>query len=216
MKLPPHPRSVLRRATLLALLPSGLAAQGVVQLEAFNVSAQKRIQSVADVPVPITVYTGGFLERAGVTDFKSLAPLVPGLFIQEQSPNNPGVNIRGITTDSGDPRAETRISIFQDGVSIGRSRASVVELFDLERVEVLKGPQGTLFGRGAEIGAISFVQNKAKNASSGELTLGFGDYSERLASGHVNTVLAKDELFARFAFAYREHDGVIDRRSRRR
>ncbi|MEY2881618.1 MAG: hypothetical protein RLZZ15_3998 [Verrucomicrobiota bacterium] len=197
-------------ASLLALAPVVLPAQGVVQLEAFNVSAQKRIQSVADVPVPITVYTGSFLERAGVSDFKSLAPLVPGLFIQEQSPNNPGINLRGITTDSGDPRAETRISIFQDGVSIGRSRASVVELFDLERVEVLKGPQGTLFGRGAEIGAISFVQNKAKNESTGELALGFGDFSERRASGHVNTVVAKDELFARFALAYREHDGVID------
>ncbi|MDP3071495.1 MAG: TonB-dependent receptor [Opitutaceae bacterium] len=210
MKTTPHPRSVLCRATLVALLPSVLVAQSVVQLETFTVSAQKRVQSVADVPVPITVYTGSFLERAGVTDFKSLAPLVPGLFIQEQSPNNPGINLRGITTDSGDPRAETRISIFQDGVSIGRSRASVVELFDLERVEILKGPQGTLFGRGAEIGAISFVQNKAKNEATGELTLGFGDFNERRASGQVNAVIAKDELFARFAFAYREHDGVID------
>ena len=172
-------RTLLRRATLLAVLPAALSAQGVVQLEAFNVSAQKRIQSVADVPVPITVYTGSFLDRAGVTDFKSLAPLVPGLFIQEQSPNNPGINIRGITSDSGDPRAETRISIFQDGVSIGRSRASVVELFDLERVEVLKGPQGTLFGRGAEIGAISLVQNKAKNESTGDLTFGYGNFGER-------------------------------------
>ena len=78
--------------------------------------------------------------------------------------------MRGITTDSGDPRSETRISLFQDGVSISRSRASVVELFDLERIEVLKGPQGTLFGRGAEIGAISIIQNKARNESSGTLT----------------------------------------------
>jgi outer membrane receptor protein involved in Fe transport len=179
-------------------------------LDALTVTAQKRTQSVADVPVPITVYSGSFLERAGVADYKSLAPLVPGLFIQEQSPNNPGINLRGITTDSGDPRAETRISIFQDGVSISRSRASVVELFDLERVEVLKGPQGTLFGRGAEIGAMSLVQTKAKNESSGELTVGLGDYNERRAAGHVNAVVAKDQLFARFAFAYRENDGVID------
>jgi len=195
---------------LLMLLPAALPAQGIVQLEAFNVSAQKRTQSVADVPVPITVYTGSFLERAGVSDFKSLAPLVPGLFIQEQSPNNPGINLRGITTDSGDPRAETRISIFQDGVSIGRSRASVVELFDLERVEVLKGPQGTLFGRGAEIGALSFVQNKAKNETNGELSVGFGDFNEHRVSGYANAVLAKDQLFGRFALSFREHDGVIN------
>lgn len=203
-------RSMFRRALLWAFVPSALWAQGIVQLDQFNVTAQKRTQSVTDVPVPITVYTGSFLERAGVADYKSLAPLVPGLFIQEQSPNNPGINLRGITTDSGDPRAETRISIFQDGVSISRSRASVVELFDLERVEVLKGPQGTLFGRGAEIGAISLVQNKAHNESSGEFTLGFGDFNERRASGYANTVLDKDRLFARFALAYRENDGVID------
>ena len=212
MKTTPHtPHTpLLRIATLLALLPAALFAQGIVQLDPFTVSAQKRDQSVSEVPVPITVYSGSFLERAGVSDYKSLAPLVPGLFIQEQSPNNPGINLRGITTDSGDPRAETRISIFQDGVSIGRSRASVVELFDLERVEVLKGPQGTLFGRGAEIGAISLVQNKAKNESTGQLALGFGDFSERRAGGYANAVLSKDELFARFAFAYRKDDGTID------
>src|SRR5687768_17825815 len=108
--------------------------------------------------------------------------------------------MRGITTDSGDPRSETRISIFQDGVSISRSRASVVELFDLERIEVLKGPQGTLFGRGAEIGAISIVQNKARDGSSGQLSAGFGNFSDYRASGHVNTPVVPAQLFARFAF----------------
>lgn len=201
---------LLVRASLLALVPAALSAQEVVQLDQLTVTAQKRVQSIADVPVPITAYSGSFLERAGVSDFKTLAPLVPGLFIQEQSPNNPGINLRGITTDSGDPRAETRISIFQDGVSISRSRASVVELFDLERVEVLKGPQGTLFGRGAEIGAFSIIQNKAKNETSGAVTAGFGDYNERRASGYVNTPIVGNQLFGRFAFAWREHDGVID------
>ena len=197
-------------ASLLAAAPAGFAAEEIIQLDRLNVTAQKRIQSISDVPVPITAYTGSFLERAGVSDFKSLAPLVPGLFIQEQSPNNPGINMRGITTDSGDPRSETRISIFQDGVSISRSRASVVELFDLERVEVLKGPQGTLFGRGAEIGAISIIQNKAKNESSGMLTAGFGDYSDRHASGYVNTPIAAKQVFGRFAFSWREQDGTIE------
>ena len=79
MKTTPRSSSVLRRAALAALLPASLLAQGVVQLESFTVSAQKRVQSVADVPVPITVYTGSFLERAGVSDYKGLAPLVPGL-----------------------------------------------------------------------------------------------------------------------------------------
>lgn len=200
----------LLRASFLALLPLALVAQDVVQLDTLTVTAQKRVQSIADVPVPITAYTGSFLDRNGISDYKSLAPLVPGLFIQEQSPNNPGINLRGITTDSGDPRSETRISIFQDGVSISRSRGSVVELFDLERVEILKGPQGTLFGRGAEIGAMSLIQNKAKNETSGAFTLGLGDYNERRASGYVNAPIVANQLFGRFAFAWNEHEGTID------
>lgn len=203
--------------TVLRLFPiacacalPAIAAESIVQLEQINVTAQKRVQSIAEVPVPITAYTGSFLERNGITDYKSLAPLVPGLFIQEQSPNNPGINLRGITTDSGDPRAESRVSMFQDGVSISRSRGSVVELFDLERIEVLKGPQGTLFGRGAEIGAISLIQNKPKNETSGQLTLGIGDHDERRGSGYVNTPLGSSALLGRLAFGWRQYEGTID------
>src|SRR5258706_255228 len=193
----------LARICLLALAPAAFAAEEIIQLERLNVTAQKRIQSISDVPVSITAYTGAFLERAGISDYKNFAPLVPGLFIGEQSPNVRDINMRGITTDSGDPRSETRISMFQDGVSISRSRASVVELFDLERIEVLKGPQGTLFGRGAEIGAVSIVQRKAQNETSGDLAIGFGDFNERQASGHVNAPLIPSQLLGRFAFAYR-------------
>ena len=181
----------------------------VVALEAFEVTSQKRTQAVQDVPLSVTAYTGSTLESFGVYQYKDLAPFVPGFFVQEQSPNNPGINIRGVTTDSGDPRSETRVSIFQDGVSISRSRGSVVELFDMERVEVLKGPQGTLFGRGAEIGALSLIQNKARNASESYLTGGAGNYSSYEAEGMVN-LPASDTLYTRFAFRVAHHDGTID------
>jgi iron complex outermembrane receptor protein len=198
------------KACLVALLPAALFAQETVQLDKFEVTAQKRVQSIGEVPIPLTAYTGSFLEQAGVTDYKGLAPLVPGLVIQEQSPNNPGINLRGLTTDSGDPRAEARISLFQDGVSISRSRASVVELFDLERIEVLKGPQGTLFGRGAEIGAIALIQRKAANRTDGALTVGFGSDNEWRVAGHYNTPLVADKLFGRVAFTSVRRDGAVD------
>lgn len=184
----------MKITSLFALLPAALAAQEVVHLDKFEVTAQKRVQSIGDVPIPLTAYVGSFLDANGITDYQGLAPLVPGLFIQEQSPNNPGISLRGLTTDSGDPRAESRVSLFQDGVSISRSRASVVELFDLQRVEVLKGPQGTLFGRGAEIGAISLIQNKARNETSGQLAFGLGSYNEIRAGGYYNTPLVADQL----------------------
>lgn len=205
----------LRPAAALALLvPSGLLAQaavapGVVELEAIEVTAQKRVQAIQDVPIPITAYSGTFLESAGVNQYKDLAPLVPGVFMQEQSPNNPGINIRGVTSDSTDPRAEMRVSIFQDGVSINRATGSVTELFDLERVEVLKGPQGTLFGRGAEVGAISIVQRKPGDTAEASLTAGFGNYSTQRAGGYVNAPLG-GAAAARFAFSYVKRDGVVD------
>lgn len=181
----------------------------VVKLAPVTVTAQKRAQSADEVPVPLAAFSGDFLDRTGIADFTDLAPLVPGLFVQEQSPNTPGFNLRGITSDSGDPRYESRVSLFQDGVAIGRSRAALVELFDLERVEVLKGPQGTLFGRSAEVGAISLVQNKARDEHAGRLALGFGSQDERLARGFVNAPLVPGELFGRIAFSWREHTGTV-------
>lgn len=196
----------------LSLFATTLFAQStneIVALDTFTVTSQKRPQAVQDVPISVTPYAGAALRELGVTQYKDLAPFVPGFFVQEQSPNNPGINIRGVTTDSGDPRSETRVSLFQDGVSISRSRGSVVELFDLERVEVLKGPQGTLFGRGAEIGTVSLIQNKAKPDRETALTVGFGDFGFFEVEALVNQPVS-DTLFARVAFRHASRDGFID------
>lgn len=199
---------ILAACAGLGRLPAADADE-IVQLAPVTVTAQKRAQSFEEVPVPLSAFSGAFLDTAGIADFKDLAPLVPGLFIQEQSPSAPGFNIRGITTDTGDPRSESRVSLFQDGIAIGRARGAVVELFDLERIEVLKGPQGTLFGRSAEVGAISLVQNKARDEKSGRLAVGFGDDAEHLVRGFVNTPLVPGQLFGRIAFTWREHDGTV-------
>ncbi len=127
---------------------------------AIVVTAQLREQRQIDVPFAVTAYTGKFLEQQGIQEFEDLARFTPGLSVQNQSPNNPAINIRGITTDSGDAFFEPRVSIYQDGVSISKPRGAYVELFDIERVEVSKGPQSTLYGRGALIGAINLVQAK--------------------------------------------------------
>src|SRR5689334_9835720 len=125
------------------------------------VTAQFSRQNAIDVPMSLTAYSGKFLDDLGITDFEKLSRFVPGFVVQNQSPNNPGFVIRGITSDSGGAFEEPRVSVFQDGVSISKSRGSYVELFDLERVEVAKGPQSTLYGRGALIGAVNIVEAKA-------------------------------------------------------
>lgn len=182
-------------------------------LEGIMVSAQKREQKNKDVPIAITSVGGKFLETTNTFEYDALSEFVPGLQIQIQSVNNPGIVVRGITSDSGDSRVEPRVSVFQDGVSISKSRGSVVELYDLERVEVLKGPQGTLFGRGAQIGAVHLIQNKAKNENSGFLKVAYGNFNQRLLTGHVNTPIIEDKLFVRLAGIYNARDGFIENRA---
>lgn len=173
------------------------------------VTTQKRSQSSIDVPAAVSAVSGSSLKKLNLRQFDEVAQFISGVQIQLQSPNNPGYVIRGVTSDDGASYSQPRVSVFQDGVSISRSRASVVELFDLERVEVVKGPQGTLFGRGAEIGGIHVIRNKPVNYTTGELALGYGSYNQKLANGYLNTPLIKDKLANRFAFSYDQRDGFI-------
>lgn len=195
----------------LALLAPCRAAQSPqpVSLEKIEVTAQKRLESIHDVPVTIAAFSGTALERNGIDSYQSLAAHVPGLFVKEQSPNNPAINLRGITSDSLDPRTEPRTSVFLDGVSISRAQGSVVEMFDLARIEVLKGPQGTLFGRSAQIGALSLVQRKPHSGVERSLSLGAGDRGQRHVRGTYNTPLIPDRLLGRVAFSYRRRDGAV-------
>ncbi len=185
-------------------LSSGIVLEGLV------VTAQKREQSIKDIPSALTSLGSQFIKETGQSEINELAAYIPGLEVQVQSPNNPGFVIRGITSDDGAANIEPRVSIFQDGVSISKSRGSVIEVFDMERIEVLKGPQGTLFGRGAQIGALHFIQNKPKNFVDAGATLGLGDFGYKHAEGFVNAPVVKDQLLFRAAGIYKFRDGFID------
>lgn len=181
-----------------------------VALDPLVVTAQKRGQSIDQVPIAITAYTGTFLDEHGIESYAELGPHVPGLFISAQSPDNPSINLRGVGSDTTDPRQDPRISIFQDGVAISRTPGSLTELFDLERVEVLKGPQGTLFGRSAGAGAISIISRKPSAAREAALTLGAGNFDRRHASGFINTPLeSHDTLLTRIAFTAESRAGYV-------
>jgi outer membrane receptor protein involved in Fe transport len=187
----------------------GEEATKTVKLQEVVVSVQKRNQSSLDVPVAVNALSGFDLVKLDVRQLDELSEYIPGMQMQLQSPNNPGYVIRGVTSDDGDSRSQARVSVFQDGISISRSRASAVELFDLDRVEVVKGPQGTLFGRGAETGALHIIRKKPVNALSGEVNLGYGSYHRKLAEGFINTPVVKDKLLNRFAFTFEDRDGFI-------
>lgn len=180
------------------------------QLESMTVTAQFREQTSVEVPIAVTAYDQQFLDDIGVNQLDTLSSFVPGLLVQEQSVNNPGFVIRGITSDNGAANIEPRVSVYQNGVSIARSRGSFVELYDLERVEILKGPQGTLFGRSAQIGAVHIISARPEYLLDSLASASVGNFSQRQANAMVNVPLVQDQLAVRVAATYRERDGFID------
>lgn len=174
------------------------------------VTAQLREQSATEVPFALTAVDGTFLDDLGITEFDRLGQFVPGFEVQNQSPNNPGFVMRGITSDSGSAFNEPRVSVFQDGVSISKSRGSYVELFDMERVEIAKGPQSTLYGRGALIGAVNLVQAKADPRGGYGYVYGqYGNYGSYRIDQTVNLPLS-DTLAVRVASRFKERDGYVE------
>lgn len=207
------------RALLLAssmLLATPLLAQEMAQApsaasenmaDEIIVTSQKIEQKLVDVPVTVTAYTGRTLRELGVTQFDQLSAYVPGLNVQEQSPNNPGFVIRGITSDSGSSQGSPAVTVYLNGIDVSRSRGSYFDLYDLERVEAVKGPQSTLFGTAAAIGVVSVITNKAQPGFSGELRAAYGNFNQRRLDGFVN--LGNDTIALRVAGAVKLRNGVV-------
>jgi iron complex outermembrane receptor protein len=207
---------LLAGGAVLGLMGGGAAyaqsssAEPVSTVDDIVVTAQLRAQDPIEVPFALTAYSGQLLEDLGVQDFEQLSAFVPGFLVQNQSPNNPGFVMRGITSDSGAATAEPRVSVFQDGVSISKSRGSYVELFDLERVEIAKGPQSTLYGRGALIGAVNLVQNRARPGQfDAEMRAEAGNFGYGMVEGFFNAPLG-DDAALRLAARLKARDGSVE------
>ncbi len=171
------------------------------------VTAQKIEQRAIDVPITMSVLDGARMEQLGVSDLDELSNYVPGLNIQEQSANNPGIVIRGITSDSGSAQQGPRVTLYYNGVDISRSRGSYQAIYDMERVEVIKGPQATLFGTASAVGAISLVSARPRPGFAAELTGGYGNFDATLLSGYINA--GSDIVAARIAAEWRKRDGYV-------
>lgn len=208
---------LLGTASVLAVTPA--QAQSPVQPEVERtepaendaeiiVTAQKIEQRAVDVPITISAVSGERIKELGVSDLDELSNYIPGLNIQEQSANNPGVVIRGITSDSGSAQQGPRVTLYYNGVDISRSRGSYQSIYDLERVEVIKGPQATLFGTAAAIGAISLTSARPRPGLSASLTGGLGNFAQTLLSGFINA--GSGTVAARLAFELRNRDGYIE------
>jgi outer membrane receptor protein involved in Fe transport len=215
MKRTCHTRaSMIALATILAAAPQAAFAQDAAEPAADEeqrsatdiiVTTQKIEQRAVDVPITISAVSGARIRELGVADLDELSYYTPGLLIQEQSANNPGVVIRGITSDSGSAQQGPRVTLYYNGVDISRSRGSYQAIYDLERVEVIKGPQATLFGTASAVGAISLVSAKPRAGFEAEVRGGYGNFNQTLLGGFINA--GSDVLAVRLAGEWRTRDG---------
>jgi iron complex outermembrane recepter protein len=180
-----------------------------ISLAGVTVTSQKREQQALDVPITLSVINSRFMAENNINEIDELSEFVPGLQVRMQGVDRPSFVIRGLTSDEVSPAAQPRISVFYNNVPVSRANGAAMELFDMQQVDVLKGPQGTLFGRGAEIGAINYISKKPTNDFSGFVTAGFGNYNQKELSGAVNIPVINNKLLVRVAGIYDYQDGYI-------
>ncbi len=181
-----------------------------IHLEPIMVNSQKRKQQILDVPTAISSVSENTLRNSNITELSQLSEFVPGLMIRQQGANRANFVIRGLTSDEISPSSQPRVSTYFNNVPINRESGAALELYDMQRVEVLKGPQNTLFGRGAQAGAVHFISKMPGNDFKGTLTAGFGDYGQQEVRGAINLPIIKDKLAIRAAGIYNAHDGFIE------
>jgi iron complex outermembrane receptor protein len=188
-------------AALIATAPA--VAQ---QLEEVVVTAQYREQNIQDVPIAVTAIGTQQIEAAGIFDATTIALNVPGMAYAEFSPGQAIIAMRGITSVDDGAGLDNSVALFLDGIYIGRQAGIQFDMFDLERIEVLKGPQGTLFGRNAVGGAISVITSKPQNEFGGKAQVTVGNegilrYQGLLTGGFT------DSLSGKIVVNHRSHDG---------
>ena len=178
-------------------------------LDEVIVTAQRREQSLQDVPIAITAFTAETLERTAATGISDIAAKAPGVTLTQFNIGEPQLYIRGVGTTSDSAASDPSIGVSIDEVSIGRAGASALAFLDIERVEVLRGPQGTLYGRNASGGALNIYTRRPVFNDSGSLTARIGSFDEYGLEGVLNRQLA-DDAALRLAFRYNTNDGYAE------
>jgi len=194
-------------STVLAIFGTNVAAQELAIIE-ITVTATKRPESMQDIPIALSAFTGDAIEEAGVKDIRDIAGQTPGLSIKSRGDTEASVFIRGIGSQAPGIGADPAVGIYIDGVYAARGTNATAAFFDVERVEVVKGPQGTLFGRNASAGAISIITRKPEIGESyGSVLLGFGDEGQQKYELIYNVSLS-DNTALRFGAKHDRRDGL--------
>jgi iron complex outermembrane receptor protein len=202
-------------AYLVAIAVAGLSATASATLEEVVVTARKTAESLQDTPISVTALSGDRLEDMGLSRITKLQNVTPNLVFQNTpaysgAGNNAAVYIRGVGQKDFVPTIDPGVGIYVDEVYLGRSAGAVLDMIDIQQVEILRGPQGTLFGKNTIGGAISITTTKPNEEFGGKVDIKVGTDERRNIRGVLNLPLS-DTLFARGSFGSLQQDGYVFR-----
>jgi iron complex outermembrane receptor protein len=199
-------RALAASASTVALMA---AAPAFAQVEEIIVTAQKVKENVQDVPIAVTAVSAERLEQAGVTSLENISLVVPSVTFRKGTTSaNSAIVMRGVGTITFSVAAEPSVSTVVDGVVLSRSGQAFMDLVDIERLEVLRGPQGTLFGKNASAGLVNIVSRGGSDTFEGEARADYFDDDELRLRASIAGPLAEN-LSARVTGFYGTYDGNI-------
>ena len=185
--------------------------QNASQLGGVVVTSRRREESLQDIPIPISVVSGAKAEEAGAFNVNRLKEMIPSVQLYSSNPRNTGINIRGLgspfglTNDGLDPG----VGFYVDGVYFARPAATTLDFIDIERIEVLRGPQGTLFGKNTTSGAFNITTRKPSFTPGANFEMSYGNYSYVQAKASVTGPLTK-KLAGRLSFSGTNRNGTVE------
>ena len=180
--------------------------QDATNLDAIVVTAQSRQQELQDVPIALQVVDQQLLDDVAADNLGDIDAFVPGLVVDAAQPTQPSFRLRGVETSDFGIGTDPAVGVFVDGVYGGRGGGVLLPFVDVERIEVLKGPQGTLFGRNTAAGAISLVTRRPQNETEARLRLRLGNYGKQYADAMWNLPTG-DNSALRFNALFNHSDG---------
>lgn len=196
----------MKTALALAVASLAVTAQAQqLQLEEVIVTAQKRVESLQDVPISVSAVSGEKMQDAQITNLESLTTFVPN-FSMNQSGISNNITIRGVSSGIN-PGFEQSTGMYVDGIYYGRGQLSRLPLFDMERIEVLRGPQPILFGKNSIAGAVSMITAKPSDEFEGQVTALYEFEEEQQDYRVVLSGPLTDTLSGRVAIMYRDQEG---------
>ena len=203
-------RFLSKSLSVAVMATMGIPALAQNAMEEVVVTATKRAESIQDVPLSVSVVTGEVIERAEVRDLLDLQSVVPSLRVpQFQNSIQTNFVIRGFGNGANNPGIEPSVAVFVDGVYLSRSQARISDLPNIQQIEVLKGPQSTLYGKNASAGVISVTTKAPEFESRGSLEVGFGNYSQESIRAFYTGPMSDSVAFS-LSGSMLKRDGYFD------